>query len=268
MKTTLQRLDVYSFLSWRFSIATLLLIALRPSALRKIDFRFLKKGLLIGFFLGSGYVFQSLGLTKTTVGKTGFITGLYVVFTPLVAYAVLKKKINKWDWLSVLIAALGLGLLSFNGFGIGFGESLVLISAVLFAIHIIALSQWSGEMDVYALTITQLGACTVLTTLASFFQGFHLPPDVGVWSAVVFTATLATALAFIIQTWAQSFMPATQVAVILTLESVFAAIFGVFILNEPLTLRITLGGLLVIFAMYLIIIMDGRKSKLEVTYHD
>ena len=95
MKTTLQRLDVYSFLSWRFSIATLLLIALRPSALRKIDFRFLKKGLLIGFFLGSGYVFQSLGLTKTTVGKTGFITGLYVVFTPLVAYAVLKKKINK-----------------------------------------------------------------------------------------------------------------------------------------------------------------------------
>ena len=268
MKTTLARIDVYSFLAWRFSIATLLLIIFRPSALKKINSKFLFKGLLVGLFLGSGYIFQSLGLTKTTVGKTGFITGLYVVFTPLVAYVLLRTKVSRWDWFSTLLAALGLGLLSFNGISVGVGETLVLISAFLFAIHIIALGHWASDMDIYALTITQLGACALLTSGAALINGFRTPSDKGVWSAVIFTAIFATAIAFIIQTWAQSFMPATTVAVILTLESVFAAIFGVIVLNESLTFRIGTGGLLVLIAMYTIIIMDGRKKKFEVTYHD
>ena len=268
MKTTLERLDVFSFLTWRFAIATLVLVLIRPKVLKQLNLNFLKKGALIGLFLSTGYIFQSIGLTKTTVGKTGFITGLYVVMTPLIAFLFLKKKIGKWDWFSVVLATIGLALLSFKGFSIGLGELLVLISAVLFAIHILALSEWASDLDVYALTTAQLATCAVITFIASAFKGFKTPPDSGVWLAIIFTALFATAFAFIVQTWTQSFMAATTVAVILTLESVFAAAFGLIFLKETLTLRIALGGLLVLLAMYLIIFFDGKNLRAEASYLD
>lgn len=268
MKTTLERLDVYSFLAWRFAIATLALIIIRPKVLRALNKDLLFKSSLVGLFLGSGYIFQSIGLTKTTVGKTGFITGLYVVLTPIIAFLFLKKRISKWDWASALLATIGLGLLSFKGFGIGLGEFLVLISAVLFAIHILALSEWASNLDVYALATAQLGTCALITFVASLFGGFKTPPDSGVWKAIIFTALFATAFAFIVQTWTQSFMPATTVAVILTLESVFAAGFGLLFLNEALTARIAFGGILVMIAMYMIIFFEAKSMKLEGSYHD
>ena len=268
MKTTLERIDVYSFLSWRFIFATALLILIKPKVLKEFKLPILKKGSLVGLFLSAGYIFQSIGLTKTTVGKTGFITGLYVVITPLLAALFLKKRVTFWDWTSVAIATVGLGLLSFKGFGIGLGELLVLISAIFFSIHILALSEWAAELDVYALATIQLGACATVTFLASLFKGFETPPDNGVWKAIFFTAIFATAFAFIVQTWTQSFMPATTVAVILTLEAVFAAGFGIFILSEELTVRVALGGILVLAAMYLIIFLEGKNPKIEVSYHD
>ena len=268
MKDTLVRLDVNSFLAWRFIFATLLLIAIRPRVLKQYNKAFLKKGVTIGLFLGSGYIFQSLGLTHTTVGKTGFITGLYVVLTPLVAAIALRKNINRWEWSSVAIATIGLALLSFKGFSIGFGEFLVLVSALLFALHIVSLGEWASGLDTYALTVLQLGTCAVMTFLASLKGGFHTPPDAGVWEAIIYTAIFATSLAFIVQTWAQSSMRATTVAVILTTEVPFAAVFGIWILHEELTLRIALGGLLVLVAMYLIILFDNRKAVDLESYHD
>ena len=261
MKGTLERLDVNSFLAWRFTIATLLLIAIRPSVLKKIDLPFLKKGVILGLFLSSGYIFQSFGLTLTTVSNTGFITGLYVVLTPIVAAVILRKNITLVEWFAVLVATIGLALLSFNGFKFGIGEFLVLISALLFALHIVGLGEWSKGLDTYALTVLQLGTCAVVTFLASFKSGFKAPPDSGVWWSIIYTAIFATALAFIVQTWAQSFIAPSTVGVILAAEVVFAAGFGIWLLNEPLTLRIALGGLLVLASMYLIILLDQRKER-------
>ena len=261
MKGTLERLDVNSFLTWRFVIATLLLIAIRPSVLKKIDLPFFKKGVILGLFLSSGYIFQSFGLTLTTVSNTGFITGLYVVLTPVVAAVILRKNITLVEWFAVLVATLGLGLLSFNGVKFGIGEFLVLISALLFAFHIVGLGEWSKGLDTYALTVLQLGTCAVVTFLASFKSGFKAPPDSGVWWSIIYTAIFATALAFIVQTWAQSFIAPSTVGVILAAEVVFAAGFGIWLLNEPVTLRIALGGLLVLASMYLIILLDQRKEN-------
>jgi drug/metabolite transporter (DMT)-like permease len=261
MKGTLERLDVNSFLTWRFVIATLLLIAIRPSVLKKIDLPFFKKGVILGLFLSSGYIFQSFGLTLTTVSNTGFITGLYVVLTPVVAAVILRKNITLVEWFAVLVATLGLGLLSFNGVKFGIGEFLVLISALLFAFHIVGLGEWSKGLDTYALTVLQLGTCAVVTFLASFKSGFKAPPDSGVWWSIIYTAIFATALAFIVQTWAQSFIAPSTVGVILAAEVVFAAGFGIWLLNEPVTLRIALGGLLVLASMYLIILLDQRKES-------
>ncbi len=261
MKGTLERLDVNSFLTWRFVIATLLLIAIRPTVLKKIDLPFLKKGVILGLFLSSGYIFQSFGLTLTTVSNTGFITGLYVVFTPVVAAVILRKNITLVEWFAVLAATVGLALLSFNGVKFGVGEFLVLISALLFAFHIVGLGEWSKGLDTYALTVIQLGTCAVVTFLASFKSGFKAPPDSGVWWSIIYTAIFATALAFIVQTWAQSFIAPSTVGVILAAEVVFAAAFGIWLLNEPVTLRIALGGLLVLASMYLIILLDQRKES-------
>ena len=263
MKGTLERLDVNSFLTWRFVIATLLLIAIRPSVLKKIDLPFFKKGVILGLFLSSGYIFQSFGLTLTTVSNTGFITGLYVVLTPVVAAVILRKNITLVEWFAVLVATLGLGLLSFNGVKFGIGEFLVLISALLFAFHIVGLGEWSKGLDTYALTVLQLGTCAVVTFLASFKSGFKAPPDSGVWWSIIYTAIFATALAFIVQTWAQSFIAPSTVGVILAAEVVFAAGFGIWLLNEPVTLRIALGGLLVLASMYLIILLDQRKESVK-----
>jgi drug/metabolite transporter (DMT)-like permease len=261
MKGTLERLDVNSFLTWRFVIATLLLIAIRPTVLKKIDLPFLKKGVILGVFLSSGYIFQSFGLTLTTVSNTGFITGLYVVFTPVVAAVILRKNITLVEWFAVLVATIGLALLSFNGVKFGVGEFLVLISALLFAFHIVGLGEWSKGLDTYALTVIHLGTCAVVTFLASFKSGFKAPPDSGVWWSIIYTAIFATALAFIVQTWAQSFIAPSTVGVILAAEVVFAAAFGIWLLNEPVTLRIALGGLLVLASMYLIILLDQRKES-------
>ena len=260
MKGTLERLDVNSFLAWRFTIATLFLIAIRPSVLKKFDLPFIKKGAILGIFLGSGYIFQSFGLTLTTVSNTGFITGLYVVLTPIVAAVILRKNITLVEWFAVLVATAGLALLSFNGFEFGLGEFLVLVSALLFAFHSVGLGEWSKGLDTYALTVLQLGTCAVVTFLASFKSGFSMPPDSGVWWSIIYTALFATSLAFIVQTWAQSFIAPSSVAVILAMEVVFAAGFGIWLLDEPVTLRIALGGILVIASMYLIIFLDQRKE--------
>ena len=260
MTGTLERLDVNSFLAWRFTIATLFLIAIRPSVLKKFDLPFIKKGAILGIFLGSGYIFQSFGLTLTTVSNTGFITGLYVVLTPIVAAVILRKNITLVEWFAVLVATAGLALLSFNGFEFGLGEFLVLVSALLFAFHIVGLGEWSKGLDTYALTVLQLGTCAVVTFLASFKSGFSMPPDSGVWWSIIYTALFATSLAFIVQTWAQSFIAPSSVAVILAMEVVFAAGFGIWLLDEPVTLRIALGGILVIASMYLIIFLDQRKE--------
>lgn len=261
MKGPLERLDVNSFLTWRFSIATLVLILIKPSVLRRFNLAFIKKGALIGLFLGSGYIFQTFGLTLTTVSNTGFITGLYVVFTPVVAAVILKKNITRIEWFAVFMATVGLALLSLRGLTFGLGEFLVLVSAIFFALHIVALGEWSKGLDTYALTVLQLGTCALLTFATSFKSGFSTPPDSGVWWSIIYTALFATALAFIVQTWAQSFIKPSSVAVILAMEVVFAAAFGIWLLSEPLTLRIALGGLLVMASMYLIILLDQRKTE-------
>jgi len=208
-------------------------------------------------FLGLGYIFQTLGLARTGAAITGFVTGLYVVFTPLLACFFLKERITKMIWFCVALATVGLGFLSIHGFSVGIGEMLVLASAFFFAAHIIALGKWSSGRDVYAMTIVQLAMCAVLSGLASIPEGYSPPPDNGVWGVVIFTAVICTAVAFVVQTWSQAHMTTTKVAVILTMEVVFAAIFAMIFGGERLTLQATLGGVMVLTAMFMIVLKEN-----------
>ena len=258
MKDAIQRQSVNNFLFTRFTLAVIVMILIRPQTIKLFNRDLLQRGGLAGIFLGLGYIAQTLGLERTGAAITGFITGLYVVLTPLIASIVLKEKITKFTWLCIAVATFGLGLLSIRGFSVGIGEMFVLASAVLFAAHIIALSKWSSGRDVYAMTVIQLTMCAILAGLASAVEGYSLPPDRGVWSVVIFTAVFATALAFIVQTWSQAHMSATKVAVILTMEVVFAALFAILLGGERLTIQTAIGGILVVVAMYLIVLKEQK----------
>jgi drug/metabolite transporter (DMT)-like permease len=261
MKDAIERQSVNNFLFTRFVVAVVVMIALRPQVLKQFDRNLILRAGAAGIFLGLGYIFQTLGLARTGAAITGFVTGLYVVFTPLLAYYFLKEKITKVIWGCVLLATVGLGLLSIHGFSVGIGEMLVLASAFFFAAHIIALGKWSSGRDAYAMTVVQLAMCGLLSGIASIPGGYSAPPDSGVWAVVVFTAVICTAVAFVVQTWSQAHMTTSKVAVILTMEVVFAALFAVIFGGEHLTLQATLGGLMVLIAMFVIVLKENEEVE-------
>lgn len=258
MKDAIERQSVNNFLLSRFALAVLVMIVIRPQCVKFFNKDLLIRGSAAGLFLGAGYILQTLGLARTGAAITGFITGLYVVFTPLIAAVVLKVRITVVTWGSVGLATIGLALLSLNGWSIGFGELLVLGSALGFGAHIIALGKWSTGRDAYAMTVVQLAVCALLSAIASVFEGgYQPPPDNGVWATVIFTAVVCTAAAFLIQTWSQAHMSTTKVAVILTMEVVFAAFFAIAFGGETLTLQKAVGGALVVIAMFVIVTKES-----------
>ncbi len=259
MKDAIEKQSVNSFLFSRFAVAVVAMIALKPSVLRNLNPDLLKKGFFAGLFLGAGYIFQTLGLKLTGAAITGFITGLYVVATPVIAALFLRHKISRLTRSCVALATIGLALLSLHGWSVGLGELLVRISAIGFGAHIIALSQWSSGLDSYSFTVVQLVTCALLTGLISIGQGYEAPADRTGWLVVLYTAIICTAMAFMIQTWSQAHMTPTKVAVILTMEVVFAAIFALLFGGESLSTQALIGGILVVIAMFAIVI-KGEES--------
>lgn len=260
MKDPIAKQSVNSFLFTRFLVAVIAMLALQPSVMQKLSAELLRKGFIAGLFLGAGYILQTLGLARAGAAITGFITGLYVVATPVIAAVILKVRISRFTWGCVALATAGLALLSLKGWSIGYGEFLVFLCAIAFAAHIITLGQWSNGLDVYAMTIVQLATCALMTGLASFAQGYQAPVNLSGWLVVFYTAIVCTAVAFIVQTWSQAHMSATKVAVILTMEVVFAAIFAVIFGGESLTLKSLFGGVMVLTAMFLIVLKEPEDG--------
>jgi drug/metabolite transporter (DMT)-like permease len=257
MKDAIERQSVNSFLFTRFLVAVIAMFLLKPTVIQSINREILRKGFIAGLFLAAGYILQTLGLALTGAAVTGFITGLYVVATPVIAALVLRVRITAFTWGCVLLATVGLALLSLKGWNLGYGEFLVFLCAIAFAAHIIALSKWSNGLDVYAMTIVQLATCALATGVISLIQGYEAPPDSNGWYVVLFTAIICTAVAFVVQTWSQAHMSATKVAVILTMEVVFAALFAVVFGGESLSLRTLFGGVLVFAAMFMIVLKEA-----------
>ena len=261
MKDSLERQNVYSFLATRFVLASLIMFSFNPKSLVGLNKVFIKRAVFAGMLTSGGFIFQTFGLTQTTVSNTGFITGLYLVFTPLIAWLLLKHKITKAQWGAVLVATMGLYLIAYNGISVGVGEILVLVSAVMFAAQIVAVGEWSDGKNSYPLTLIQIMVAAVVFSIFTIKDGYQLPPDSSVWSAIIFTAVFATFFGFLIQVRAQAVMSATVAGVLLAMETPFALFFGLYFDNDPLTLRIMSGGTLVMLAMAMVIWSDSKKSS-------
>jgi len=161
----------------------------------------------------------------------------------------------------VALATVGLALLSLNGWSVGIGELLTLACAVFFAIHIVGLGEWSSQYKPYTFSLLQIGAVAVISLIAATPQGIAVPPDLRAWGVIGITGVLATALAFLVQTWAQSLMSATRAAVVMTMEPVFAGFFAVVIGGNRLTLRTLIGAACIVAAMLIINLKSGRSDS-------
>ena len=260
VKDATARMPVMDFLAWRFLLASVVMIALRPTCLRNVTRLELLRGVGLGTVLGLGYIAQTYGLRYTSAAISGFITGMFVVLTPVMSWILLRRKTNRSTWMVVALATVGLALLTLNGWSIEIGELLTLGCAVFFAIHIVGLGEWSSQYDPYAFSLLQIGAVAVISLIAAAPGGIVVPPDPEVWGVIGITGVLATAVAFLVQTWAQSLVSATRAAVVMTMEPVFAGLFAVVIGGNQLTPRTLGGAACVLAAMLIINLKSGRPA--------
>jgi len=266
IKDLLDRVPVLDFLAVRFAIASVVLYLLAPRALGRLSATARKNAVVLGLLYGVAQILQTAGLAHTPASVSGFITGMYVVCTPLLAALILRTRITAMTWGAVALATAGLGVLTLNGFSVGYGEAITLVAAVLYALHIVGLGAWAGAREAMGMTIVQLVVITVMCFLASAPDGIVLPSELRDWVSIVYMAVFAAALALAGQTWAQAHLPPTRAAIIMTMEPVFAAFFAVLLGGESVTLRMALGGLMVLTAMLVVELVPRRKIEAEVPH--
>lgn len=258
VKNALADIGPYLFLGIRFVLAFLVLAILSSKNIFKLELSTVAAGCLLGFFLFIGYVFQTVGLQYTTSSNAGFITGVSVVLVPIMFY-IQKRTWPDWQTtLTVVVAAVGLFLLSVPAgkFVLGYGDLLVLICAFGFALHIMFVSRYSWRHNAVAITGVQIlfvGILCLIIGLATEPIPQHMSSDTIL--AIIVTSVFATSLAFLLQNYLQKFSTPTRFAVVLTTEPVFAALAGYIWANEVLTVRAYSGAALILLAMLLSILL-------------
>ena len=266
IKGLLDRVPTLDFLAIRFAIASLFLVLMAPRALGRLTRESRRHAIGLGGVYGLGQILQTAGLAHTPASVSGFITGMYVVGTPLLAAVLLRTRITAMTWLAVLLATAGLGVLTLDGFSMGYGESLTLVAAGLYALHIVGLGAWSRPDQALGMSIIQIMVITVVCFVATVPDGIVVPDQGRDWLSIVYMAVFAGALSMLGQTWAQAHLPPTRTAIIMTMEPVFAALFAVLLGNEALTSRMAIGGLMVLTAMLLVELVPRRRVEAEVTH--
>jgi drug/metabolite transporter (DMT)-like permease len=226
---------LFAFLAVRFAISTLVLLPFAWRTLRVLPRSGLASGVGAGVLLAAAYGLQTAGLKLTTVSSTGFITGLYVVLTPLIALALFRTPVAAAAWVGVALAVSGLFLLNGMPGGSAAGNALVLGNAVAQSFQIVAMERFAPRYDARALTFLQMAvSCACFTAIALGRGELTMPHGSTVWYAVVVTGVFAGALGYLVATWVQSRTTAARAALVFTLEAPFAALFGVLLLSERL----------------------------------
>jgi drug/metabolite transporter (DMT)-like permease len=237
VKDALALYPLFAFLAVRFAISTVALAPFAVSALRTLPARGWIAGVVVGLLLAAAFGLQTAGLELTTVASTGFITGLYVVFTPIVALALFGTPVPRALWLGIALAVGGLALLNGMPGGSTVGNLLVLASALVTAFQIAALERFAPLFGARALTFCMMATCCAVFCLLALALGDPpLPRGWTVWSALLATGLFAGALGYLIATWVQARTTAARAALVFTLEAPFAALAGVLFAGEVLGL--------------------------------
>jgi drug/metabolite transporter (DMT)-like permease len=266
IKDMLDRVPTLDFLAVRFAIASLALLVVAPRAIGRLSPVVRRHAAVLGLLYGVAQILQTAGLAHTPASISGFVTGLYVVCTPLLAAVILRTRIPPITWAAVALATVGLAVLALNGFSIGYGELITLASAVLYALHIVGLGAWSSAQDAIGMTTLQVMVIAVVCMLATAPDGIVLPDRTSDWVSVLYMAVIVGALGLLGQTWAQAHLPPTRSAIIMSMEPVFASFFAVWLGGEDLTSRLLIGGAMVLVAMLTVELAPRRVVEGEVPH--
>ena len=246
VKDAVELYPLFAFLAVRFAIAT---VVLAPPARRPV--RELPRGGWVaaaglGLLLAVGYALQTAGLERTSVSNAGFITGLYVVFTPLAAVALFRVRIAAIVWAGVALSTAGLALLSGGGGADGVGDLLVLAGSAAYSLQIALMERYAPRYDPVAFTFVEmLAAFAGFAVVAVALGQIELPRGWTVWGALLVTGVFASALGFLVQTWAQQRTSATRTALAFAMEPVWAAIFGFWLAGDRLGTVAWVGAALI-----------------------
>lgn len=251
-KDLLERLPVTDYLGPRFLLAALVVVLARPSLVRSLTPDMLSTGAWLGLIYAAGQLLQFQGLLHTAPTVSAFVVSLYVVFTPLLAAVILRARPDRTTLLATALAVGGVAAMSLRGWTFGSGEALTVVSAVLYAAHILAMARWARPGQAFPLTFVQLVTIGVVLTLMASTDGIQLPRSSDV-PAFLYLAVVAAAVALLVQTWAQARLSSSHAAVLMVLEPVWAAAFGVALWSEAVDLRTVLGGVLILAAMVLVV---------------
>jgi drug/metabolite transporter (DMT)-like permease len=241
----------------RMAVASGLLFAFMAIFRRgelRISRQLWRDGLMVGVLLGAGFLLQTEGLQRTSASRSGFLTGTLVVFTPLIEFALFRKRPAPPSLLGVVLAFCGMTLLSAPwsqaAHATWLGDGLTLLCAIIFAGQIVALGRVAARHAVLPMVLLQLAVTGAMAALAGpFVETQHFSGAPKLWVAVIYLALFATLLAFGVQTWAQKILPPVRIALISSLEPVFAAIWAALFIGERLSGRELLGGGLIVFGV-------------------
>lgn len=252
VQDAVERLPVTAFLAYRFIPAALLVALVFRRRLRGLGRAGLRAGLVMGVFLAGGYYFQTFGLEATSASNAGFITGLFVVITPIMGAVVFRHPVGWIAWAAAAVSAVGLFLLS--GAGTEFtlrGDGLVLLCAISLSAHILATDRAVADgHDVGALLAVQLAVIGVSALAAAAVAGdLEAPRGPEVWSALIVTSLVASALGFFVQTYAQGHASPARTALILAAEPAFAGVFGYLLAGDRLGVEGWVGAGLILAAI-------------------
>lgn len=247
IKDAVSQVDPADFLAIRFTVAAVLICAVLWRRIARLPKQHLLISLGVGCIYGFAQLAQTYGLRLTSASVSGFITGTYVVLTPLIVWLVFRRRPSARTGVAVGLAVVGLAVLSITGAAVGgWGEALTLLGALLYAVHIVALDSAARRVDVLALTAIQMVGVALVCVVAAAPGGYTVPTGTSIWVAIAYLALIAGVLTMGLQTWAQQYLAPTRVALLMTLEPVFATAFAVAFGGESVTLRLLLGGAMIL----------------------
>jgi len=230
VKATIGEVSPSRLVGWRFALATLTLLTLRPRVLGDLDRQIVSRGIVLGALLGIGFVLCTIGMQTTSVLISAFVSGTTVVFAPLIARILLRRRLKTRAAAAVFLALVGLAMITVRSFTVGPGTLFILTAAVLWALHLVALERWSRAGRLYGLTVIQLAASAAVALACQVLlddgQGFTPLMSGSAAAGIIFLGAAATGGAFVTLTWAQTRLDTTTTAVILTLEPLVGAGLG------------------------------------------
>lgn len=264
VKSALATMTPLVLMAYRFSLASLIMYIFLHKKIGKLSLKDIKEACVPGIILFIGFATQTFGLKYTTASKQGFLTATYVVMVPLLYWMLYKKKPQTKVIVGSFITIIGIGLVSYNkDLSFNIGDGLTLVCALFFAGHILSLEHYTKKIEVMKLSFIQLFVAALLFIAAALiFEPININlsrPEVG---AIVYLAIFSTFLCFTVQTIAQKYTTSSHAAIIMSLESVFSAIFGILLLSETMT-PLMVAGSVMIFVAILLIEVNLKKKKME-----